>query len=177
MHVLNKGDGFLIYFFPHQMLCHNNMRSHFNTMITTTCLKRKMSTPCQIINHMITWLILKNVCNLNLNPFTICHKINLWLFINISIKNLKKKFVQHSKFPTRASILFIKKKSQKKFVQHSKFPTRAPILFIKKKVNLMWMCVNYLLWFELIYHEEPIPFTFDLKVVESIKSCQDIHKD
>jgi hypothetical protein len=73
--------------------------------------------------------------------------------------------------------LFIKKKSQKKFVQHSKFPTRAPILFIKKKVNLMWMCVNYLLWFELIYHEEPIPFTFDLKVVESIKSCQDIHKD
>jgi hypothetical protein len=41
----------------------------------------------------------------------------------------------------------------------------------------MQMCVNYLLWFELIYHEEPIPFTFDLGVVKSIKSCQDVHID
>jgi hypothetical protein len=41
----------------------------------------------------------------------------------------------------------------------------------------MQMCDNYLLWFELIYHEEPIPFTFDLGVVKSIKSCQDVHID
>jgi hypothetical protein len=82
MHVVKKWDAFLIYFFPHQMLCHNNMKSHFNTMNTMTCSKRKMLTPCQIINHMITWLILKNVRNLNLNPFMAFQK-----YID---KNLKK---------------------------------------------------------------------------------------
>jgi hypothetical protein len=32
---------------------------------------------------------------------------------------------------------------EKGFIQHSKFPTSAPILFVKKKKNSLQMCVDY----------------------------------
>jgi hypothetical protein len=45
-----------------------------------------------------------------LDPSMICHNTNLQLFMNISTKNVEKGFIQHSKFPTGAPIIFVKKK-------------------------------------------------------------------
>ena len=38
---------------------------------------------------------------------------------------------------------YLDEKLAKNFIQYSKFPAGAPILFVKKKDGSLWMCVDY----------------------------------
>jgi len=64
MHAAKKGDAFFIYALPTTMSGHNNMKSLLNTKTIMMCLKRRMLTFYQNINHMITQLIFFKTRNL-----------------------------------------------------------------------------------------------------------------
>ncbi len=42
-----------------------------------------------------------------------------------------------------------------------------------------WLLANvcWLSWFELVYHQELIPPTFDFRIIRSIESHQNVHQD
>jgi hypothetical protein len=77
VHVIKKGDAFLIYAFLAKNARPQQHEILLNTKVTRMCLKRKMLTLYQNINHMIAQLIWKKVHNPHLDPFIICHKTNL----------------------------------------------------------------------------------------------------
>jgi hypothetical protein len=101
---------------------------------------------------MITQLILKNVYN----PIRAIY--------NLSQDELK----THKEY----TIEFFKNG----FIWHSKSSIGALIMFVKKKDGSLIIHVCQLSWLELTYHQGPISFTFDLKVVQSIKSHQSVHR-
>jgi DNA-directed RNA polymerase subunit N (RpoN/RPB10) len=77
MCITKKGDAFLIYTLP---ITHVGRQQHdilFNTNVTRMCLKRRMLTHYQKIDHMVAQLIWKKVCSPHLDPSTIYHKMNL----------------------------------------------------------------------------------------------------
>ncbi len=59
---------------------------------------------------------------------------------------------------------YIDKNLEKGFIWHSKFPTNALILFVKKKI---WIFTHVcrLLWIKLTHHQKLVPFAHDFKIV------------
>jgi hypothetical protein len=55
--------------------------------------------------------------------------------------------LDQSKIYLKMSLLpireYLDKNLTKNFIRHSKSPTNAPILFVKKKDGSLWMCVDY----------------------------------
>jgi hypothetical protein len=90
MQIAKKGDAFLSMFFPHQMLNHFIMRFLISIRNSKMCLKRRMLTPYQNIVHMIAPLILKREHNLHSARSITYHRTNVKLFMNTSVKTLRK---------------------------------------------------------------------------------------
>jgi hypothetical protein len=90
MQVTKKGNAFFIYVLPTskvELLCHDipSQYKEFKDMF-----ERKTLTPYQSIVHMIALLILKRGHSLHLSQSTTYHKTNLQIFMNTSMKTLKR---------------------------------------------------------------------------------------
>ncbi len=106
---------------------HLVMRILPNIRNSRTCLTRKTLTPC--------WNIIHD-CTINLKEGT----------------QLPFRPIYNSFQDILAAICeYIEEKFEKGFIQHSKSPTDAPILFVKKRDNSLWLCVDYcgLDWFAI----------------------------
>jgi len=106
----------------------SNMKSLFNIRTTKMFLKRKMKTHYLNISHMIVWLIWKKECTFG--PIYNLSQNELLALPKYIDKNLEKGFIWHSKFPTSALILFVKKR------------------------GWIFMHVCWLLWTKLTHHQD-----------------------
>jgi hypothetical protein len=80
---------FLFMFFLRQML-HVHMKFLPNTKNSNMCLRRKIHTHYQNIDHMTSPLVLWKGHNFHLDPSIIYHKINLQRFVYTSMKTWRR---------------------------------------------------------------------------------------
>jgi hypothetical protein len=111
------------------------------------CLKRKMSTPYWSIVHMIAPLFLKKQHNLHLAQSTTYHKTNVQLFMNTSMKTLRKYSFNILSFQL------------------------VPWSYYQKEG---WIFTNVcqLSWIESTHHKKIVSFTLNLKIVDQISRAK-----
>ncbi len=134
-------------FFRHKTLMWNNMKFLYNTKHTRMFLKRKMLTRCLNIHHTILLLTLRRS-----TTFIQTHLqfVSRWTSGTSKIHWWKSQKMIYSTFQIPS--------------WHFDSICQKEILFLS--ANVCWSS-----WTKLIHHQDLIPFTFDIKVVGSIKSC------